>query len=160
MATTSTFVSDVLIRNRLNNGITARVITFTYIDDTGGDDVSVTISGKTFTGQGGSAVTMSGTIIGWNLHSVHHTPEAKGPTDDSDFTIVMGSTQAPDALGGAGTDMFDEAVGRIVYPHNQDADGTVEVPIIDQLVCAIANNSVDDAAGTIKIVLTLPRQSS
>jgi len=156
MATTSTFVSDVLIRNRLNNGITARVITVTYIDQTAGDDVSFTIEGKDYTGQGSTAV-LAGTILGWNLHSVHHIPEATGPTDDSDFTIIMGGTQAPDALGGSGTDMFDEAVGRIIYPQDSNSDGAVLVPIIDKLVCSIANNSVNNAAGTIKIVLTMPK---
>jgi len=153
MATTSSVSSDTIFRNPENKKIQFRVIKMSYIDDTGGDDFSLKLDNDDWTGQG-STGKLGGTIFGWCLYSVAHIPNADGPTDDSDLTVIHGSaTNAPDLLQGSGTDMMDEAVGRIVYPQDANGDGQVLAPIYDQITFAIANNSVDGGGGTLEVVL-------
>jgi len=153
MATTSSVLTDALIRNHESDRIIIRKISCTYIDDTADDDLSLTIgTGLDWTGQG-STGKLATKIEGWFLQAVHIKYGSTGPTDNSDLTIKIGGV---DILNGEGTNAVDEAANALVYPVHKASGSPVLVPIVGAMVVAIANNAVDDATGTIDLILVAP----
>lgn len=155
MATTFSVSKDEIIYNQDTKNMACRVITMSFVDDTAGDDPALTLSGKTWTGQG-STGTLAASILGWFLHSVHIIPGATGPTGDSDLTIISPSTGGPDLLNGSGTNEVDNATSSIVYPWDKASGSAVEAAIFSSIKVGVANNSVNNGAATIKLILISP----
>ena len=153
MATTSSVVTDAIIRNHESDSIMSRVIEITYTDDTGGDDPSITIgTGLDWTGQG-STGKLSSKIEGWYLHSVHILFGATPPAVNSDLTVKQ---QGVDLLNGEGTNAVDATTNSIVYPVHKSSGSPILAAVLGALVVAIANNTDNGAIGTIKLILVAP----
>lgn len=92
-------------------------------------------------------------IAGWFLQCMITVPGATAPTNAYDITLK--DSLGLDALIGKGVDRSD-TVSEIAFP----LVGTlpVLVPIYDDMIFAIANQSVNSAFGTARLVFVRPAQ--
>lgn len=152
---TTILTSDVWIKNKITGEWVQRVITTTWTCAT----AAATFNSMTFTITNGAETTAysdgttSGTIAtieGWYLYQVEidFNTGATEPTEDSDITIKKNSF---DLLAGNGTNQVDNSAERMVFA--SDGVSSILAPITDTIVIAISGNSVNNAAGTVKLVL-------
>ena len=82
-----------------------------------------------------------GTVVG-----IFTKPGATAPTDNSDFQIFHTGTTGANVLGTNGDNIIDNSA------HNM-ATITIPIPVCGFYDLVIANNSVNDATGTIILYL-------
>lgn len=128
----------------------AIVMTFTA-DDTNGSIPSLTFStdGKW---TDGTLLGVEQPLTGWYCDYIHIDANHAGtePDEDSDITITHAGL---DMLNGGGTDMVDNTDENDVVFFV--AGYAVTAPIFGSVVVAISNNTVNDATGTVTLVMGL-----
>lgn len=135
---TTSSITTYTIPNYGGNNIIGKVVTFTWTDKSAADGTAFTTSFD------------KKELYGWCIYSVETNPGTTAPTDNYDITML--SEGGIDVLGSQ-TLNRDEANTEIANIGLQ----TNGYPVITgALTLTIANNSVNSATGTIKVVFLLP----
>lgn len=132
---------------------TQRVIVMTFTaDDTNGSIPSLTIGTDRSWTDGTLSGSLKQPLTGWYCDYIHIDGNHAGtePKEDSDITITQGGL---DMLNGGGTNQVDNTDERDVVFFV--AGYAVSAPVYGDIVVAISNNDVNDATGTVTLIMGL-----
>ena len=140
--------ASTITQNIERYGDKLQVLTFTCTANSGDATFLSTVSTDDASWHG---QTYTQLIRGWNLYKVQTLYGATAPLDDSD--LVINDENSIDVLGGAGTDMIDNATNNEFVPLIGGATPGAQ-PIISKLTPVITNNNVNSAVTYVKLFLT------